>query len=624
MLVGSRMFKKLWYFLTFKTYENNLLTSGGASYLSVIAVIVSLAALSEAFAWGHFGSAFTPDKPYLGGLTLGIFIFLLFWFFDRTMVTQDMMGEEHAKVLEGDEYQVNFIRKYKSHFIFLIRLLIVMGSLYITAPFLTQLVFKTDIENEMQVQYQIGIEKAKQDTLGKLEQKIVEQENYIRQINEKLQQEIGGKRGTAYGKGVVAQSIEAELTSANAQFEQLKQQLETTKARLENAIIQDDIKTLESFGIFMVKDSPIFRENSIQKLKTEPAFQNTQFAVDGFLILVGVILILSKLLQPHSLKMYYSSRLQESWENYKQGNYDDYLLESEKSIYMPTMPIPQTFEKIAIHYAQTKNERVKDDIAKKQKQKQALLQAELEQQKFQESKKIYHERQAKEAQRFSYENKVTGQKKQRIHHALQQARNYKQKFMQEEYPDKQMLSTKKDEIEQALFEAKRLHESKQEDATARQKRLQNEQNKLAELQQLAQEQEQKDNTSLENVKSFIVMQEALEKQKQTIKNMQDNYLTFERDMNIHNEKVDNLTRELNHFTKQIEAINDKERLLNTVISDLEAEELKFLTAVAKSNTTAYLKGDDNELAFIAQKKKMNNGVYEFTHFNAPEKVVNDE
>lgn len=28
------MFKKLWYFLTFKTYENNLLTSGGANYLT--------------------------------------------------------------------------------------------------------------------------------------------------------------------------------------------------------------------------------------------------------------------------------------------------------------------------------------------------------------------------------------------------------------------------------------------------------------------------------------------------------------------------------------------------------------------------------------------------------------
>lgn len=619
------MLKKLWYFLTFKTYQNNLLTSGGANYLSVIAVIVSLAALSEGFAWGHFGSTFTPDNPYLGGFALGVFIFLLFWFFDRTMVTQDMMGDEHAKVLEGEEYQVGFWRKHKIHFIFLIRLLIVMGSLYITAPFLTQLVFKSDIENEMQAQYQSAIEKAKQDTLGKLEQKIGEQENYIRQINEKLQQEIGGKRGTAYGKGLVAQSIEAELTDANAEFEQLKEQLATTKARLENAIMQNDSKTLESFGIFMVKDSPIFRENSIQQLKTQPAFQNTNFAVDGFLILVGLILILSKLLQPNSLKMYYSSRLQEAWSSYKEGNYDDYLLESEKSIYMPNMPMPQTFEKIAIHYAQTKNQRLKDDMERKQKKQEALLQAELEAQKLKQSEQAYNERQAKEAQHFSYEDKVTGQKKQRISHALKQAYGYQQKFRQEEYPNKQNLLSRSDEVEQELFEAKRLYESKQDDALARQQRLDNEKNKLIQLEHIAHEREQKDNSSIESVKSILAIQDALEKQKQTIKNMQDSYLTFERDMNIHQEKVNNLTNEMNHINEQIQAINHKEKELEKIISELELERLKFLSSIAKSNTTTYLKGDDIELPFIAQKKKMNHGVYQFTHFNGDEEEYeNDE
>lgn len=40
------------------------------------------------------------------------FIFLLFWFFDRTMVTQDMMGQEHANVLEEEEYNPTFISKY--------------------------------------------------------------------------------------------------------------------------------------------------------------------------------------------------------------------------------------------------------------------------------------------------------------------------------------------------------------------------------------------------------------------------------------------------------------------------------------------------------------------------------
>lgn len=65
------MFKQIWYFLTFKIYQGNLLTAGGANYLTVISVIVFLAALSEGFAWGHFGSTFTPDNPYLGVWYLG-------------------------------------------------------------------------------------------------------------------------------------------------------------------------------------------------------------------------------------------------------------------------------------------------------------------------------------------------------------------------------------------------------------------------------------------------------------------------------------------------------------------------------------------------------------------------
>lgn len=442
-------------------------------------------------------------------------------------------------------------------------------------------------------------------------------------MHDKLQNEIAGKKGSKYGKGPVAQSIEQEIDSANSELNEFKANFEKDKIKLETAIANNDEQVLKSFGILMVKDSPVFRQNAIDKLKNKPAFKE-KHTIDGFLALAGLILVLSKLLQPRNLKLYYSSILQEAWEYYKKGSYDKYLSEIDQSVNMPNVPIPETFEKIAIRYAKTIDEREKDNLDKKQKQKQAQLNQEMEHQKIKESERVYNERQAKEAQRFSYEDKVTNQKKGRISHALKQTYSYKQKFMQEEYPNKEPLLAKQDELEQALFEAKRLYESKQEDATARQKRLQNEQNKLAELQQLAQEQEQKDNTSLENVKSFIVTQEALEKQKQTIKNMQDNYLTFERDMNSHKEKVDNLTQELNHITEQIEAINDKEKQLNAIISDLELEELKFLSAIAKSNTTAYLKGDDNELAFIAQKKKMNNGVYEFTHFNTPEKVVNDE
>lgn len=335
--------------------------------------------------------------------------------------------------------------------------------------------------------------------------------------------------------------------------------------------------------------------------------------------------------------MYYSSRLQEAWANYKQGNYDDYLLEGEKSSYMPTMPIPQTFEKIAIYYAQTKNQRLKNDAEIKQKRKQSQLDeenrlhqeklaAEAKQQKLKESEQAYNERQAKEAQQFSHEDKVIGQKRERIMNALKEACNHKQKFIQEEYAKKDLLLAKQNELEQELFEEERMHNSRHEDMIARQNRINNKQSELAELEIMATqlELEQKDNPSVENTRAFIAAQDTIRQLKQTIKNMEDDFLTFERNMNIYEQRANNLKSEINHIAEQIQTINIKESRLDKIIMDLELEELEFLSDIAKSNSTTYIKGDDAELPFITQKRLDNAGIYQYTHFNQNQKEVSDE
>lgn len=524
--------KKFWYFLTFKTHHNNLLTTGGASYLTVISVIVSLAAFSEAFAWGHFGSTFTPETPLLGGIGLGVFIFLLFWFFDRTMATQDMLSNEHSFTLEGEEKPKNIWFKFKigTWIIFVARLCIVIGSLYITAPFLTQLVFSSDIKKEMEQQYKNNIEIAKENTIGVLDNKINQQQNHIKNLHDKLQQEIGGKRGTGYGKGEVAKSIEAEIASIDQELSSLKSQRQNTEATINQAIIDNDFQTLKSFGIFVVQDSPIFREQAVEKLKSQPAFISTKQAVEGFLIIVGLILILAKLLQPKSLQMYYSSRLQEAWINYQKGNYDDYLPNSEKSTNMPDNPMPQTFEKIAIRYAKTKEEREKDALKEKERAKSLKQQQEEKRIRLEKSLQEYAEHHARELQGLSYEDKTTSYHKRQIKEAKQAIVQQMTLFKQENEARKNELFAKRQNVLEEIAEATRIYQSKQEDAKARQERLTNAKHKLEELNTIAQALESKGRDSLENVKSYAYTQDSIDNQKQHIKNLQDNYLTFERDI----------------------------------------------------------------------------------------------
>ena len=52
------------------------------------------------------------------------------------------------------------------------RLAIILGSLYVTAPFLTQILFKTDIEQKQFEQYEQSIESAKNEIIGKIDDEI--------------------------------------------------------------------------------------------------------------------------------------------------------------------------------------------------------------------------------------------------------------------------------------------------------------------------------------------------------------------------------------------------------------------------------------------------------------------
>lgn len=112
------------------------------------------------------------------------------------------------------------------------RLAIILGSLYVTAPFLTQILFKTDIEQKQFEQYEQSIESAKNEIIGKIDDEIRAKKEKINSLRVKLDTEISGGRGTGRGKGPIAQNLENEILEHKAELETLIKIVMTKKRKL--------------------------------------------------------------------------------------------------------------------------------------------------------------------------------------------------------------------------------------------------------------------------------------------------------------------------------------------------------------------------------------------------------
>lgn len=117
-------------------------------------------------------------------------------------------------------------------------------------------------------------------------------------------------------------------------------------------------------------------------------------------------------MQPRTLQMYFSSRLQEKWALYKLGTFDKYLPEQERSDPITleiNQSIPEEFE-IIVQYAQDQRERKRQEILILQEK--GKLAREKEQKQLKEEERLFTKaREEQELQEIAAELK----KAQQIH-----------------------------------------------------------------------------------------------------------------------------------------------------------------------------------------------------------------
>lgn len=343
----------MWNYLNLRINGTNLLTQTARSHLSIMAFIMLLVALSEGLAWGYLGSTFTSSAPLLGGIGLGLFVFFLIYLFDRSLMTHDTLAEEHAYSLTSTLLPPvqSKLRKLLAAKGFIFRIFLVSLSIYITTPFLTQLVFKSDIDNYVATGAQASLVAAKERIGKDLAALKQEQLVKIKSIDAILLAEESGKYGNGVGYGKKAAALQNQKALLDNRLIILEEQAQAKLKALETAFKAKDTAVLESFGVVLKKDSPTLRNDAIKSLQANPSYQQTEQAVLILILILSGAMFGLKFISPRSLKLYFSSQLQEQYVCYSLGKYDQYLPEFEKSCNNRAYKqLPEEFERVLIEY----------------------------------------------------------------------------------------------------------------------------------------------------------------------------------------------------------------------------------------------------------------------------------
>ena len=277
------MMKTLRKLFTLKPYGNQLLDGTAEIWMVLAALNIVSIAFCDALAWGYFGyTTATGQTAWVAAALAGLIVFVLVGSLDAMFVMYDRTG-----------------RTRRDYFAIAARIVLVILTFTVTAPFLTQLFFARDIDANIQQRNEQRVAAKRNGLAVQL---------WRRQRD--LEREIAGTGASGrYGRGPTAAAIQREIDT------------------LENEIRTFDAATPEvlasRYGIDLVRQGPETRARVIADLEKSPAFRSTQLTIKAFLLFMFLGLVALKLFQPESVRIYFSARLQAAYARLKQGIFDN-------------------------------------------------------------------------------------------------------------------------------------------------------------------------------------------------------------------------------------------------------------------------------------------------------------
>ena len=330
--------------LDFRPHGDRLLTSSAGFWLFSARILVFAMATAEGVAWGYLGFILS-DGPlrWFSAAFTGITIFLVVWMIDVSLITMDRAWPEHARAILGKQTESN--RRFRDTMTFGLRIALLLGSLTITAPYLAQLVFYRDIQQFNQGLAAMRIDSARAQLEQRFARADAEKGRAIAAARDNYEREIAGKGPSGrYGAGPTAQAMERTIASLEAEREGLARQRQREITQFDALTRDPDLNRgqLATRYNLVIPTQTILGNNAVlRELRKRPEHQQTELAIKAFLAFIFAGLLLLKLFEPYSVRLYFSEVLQQEYERYRAGAFDEVLPPPERSTAGGSVMSPQ-------------------------------------------------------------------------------------------------------------------------------------------------------------------------------------------------------------------------------------------------------------------------------------------
>ncbi|MEM1268407.1 MAG: hypothetical protein AAGI08_00030 [Bacteroidota bacterium] len=304
-------------------------------------------AIIEGFTWTIIVQDILPFEStagrWISGVAVGLVVAGMIWFIDSTFITSDFSKPsylaqedregkpEHLDSIFARIYSLASGESLKLFLAVSLRIGVLLGFTFITAPYLAQILITEDIDAAL-AEKRGEQRRVLVDTLrSRNADRKAKLTSSLDALRDSLTAEINGTGGSrSYGRSVVAISMEQNIKAKEIELSAIDSLFNSESARIKGMPYDSLVTT---YGVPSLVGSFANRQIQIELMGSNNAYQKAERL--AILLLYGMFLstILIKLLQPHAIRLYLNGYLQSRWERYIQGAYDEYIEYEENRSY---------------------------------------------------------------------------------------------------------------------------------------------------------------------------------------------------------------------------------------------------------------------------------------------------